>query len=161
VPADWEDPNSPDWEPPVRSTALGAAWERPASRLRCSNYRQHPTSKLLGAKSGAGLAGRTVARFVAERPYCSPCYYAFGPEARKRMEKDREAELAFHRLKPDPNLTYTIAYSIADCRKQLATALKYGCHHRDLHHSHWRGRKNWNCVCIQMYKVDGIALIGN
>jgi hypothetical protein len=151
VPADWEDPNSPDWQPPERPSDS-------ASRLRCSNYRQHPTPKLLGAKSGAG---RREAQFVAERPYCSPCYYTFGPEARKRMEKDREAELAFHRLKPDPNLTYTIAYSIADCRKQLATALKYGCHHRDLHHSHWRGRKNWNCVCIQMYKVDGIALIGN
>lgn len=149
MPADWEDPNSPDWEVPNPNTG---------SRPRCSNYRQHPTPKLLGAKSGAG---RREAQFVAERPYCSPCYYAFGPEARKRMEKDREAELAFHRLKPDPNLTYTIAYSIADCRKQLATALKYGCHHRDLHHSHWRGRKNWNCVCIQMYKVDGIALIGN
>ena len=73
------------------------------------------------------------------------------------MEMERTTELASHRLRPDPDRTCTDAENLADCGAQLATALKHGCHHRDLL-SHHRWRKNWNCLCLCMHKHNGIPL---
>ena len=150
MPADWEDPNSQDWEPPPDGNSKHG--------LRCSHYRKHRRPAMLRVKVTKTSQKTTKAYWIGERPYCHKCYRSFGEAGRRKMEMERRTELASHRLRPDPDRAYTEEESLADCRAQLATALNYGCHHRDLL-SHHKRRKNWNCLCLYMYKHNGIPLI--
>ena len=144
VPADHEDPKSPNW----KVTSGGNE-----KVLRCSNTRKHARPKWLSKHYNRQ---HPRASWVAERPYCSQCYKSFGAIGREAMCEDREKDVRSHRLKPEPNRAYTAEEGRTDAKTQLSVAMKYGCHHRELYDSQSTRKV---CLCLQMYRVDGTALI--